>query len=274
MDKEKGKEKKESGKRLEKKENKNFNFPEEGEVLLGKVERIIGTSVFIKLIDYGKEGVMNFSEVSPGRIRNIRNYVKIGQKIVCKVLRVDKIKGHIDLSLRRVSTREKKEVLGMYKRKKEALVMLNLTIKNKERLAKVINKIKKGINLAQLIEGLIILSPKEKISKLKSFGFNENEAESFIRLVKEKVKEKEIKVKSEIILSSEAGDGIERIKRIFKKVKEEKTEIKYLGAPYYLITLKGTNYKDANKKLEEITDKIEKDAKALGCNFEIVKEKK
>jgi len=253
----------------------NKKFPEEGEILLGTVDRIVGTNVFIKLDDYGKEGVMRFSEVSPGRIRNIRKYVVPGQKIVCKVLRVDETKAHIDLSLRRVTTREKKEVLAMHKKEKDASVMLGVVIKDKKHLNELITKIKEKYSLAKFLEEIMakITEPKEFLILAKEIGFNEEEAQKLLKLVSEKTKERRVTVKEKISLSSEAGDGVEKIKEVLREA-EKKAEINYMGAPFYSIIVEDKDYKEANKKIKEIIDNIEKKAKELGCEFKYLKEKK
>ncbi len=79
---------------------------EEGDIVLCTVVKIERTTVFVKLED-GKEGTINTSEIAPGRIRNLRDYVVPDKKIVCKILSIDP-KGNINLSLRRVTTKEKK----------------------------------------------------------------------------------------------------------------------------------------------------------------------
>ena len=66
------------------------------------------------------------SEISPGRIRNIRDYVKEGKQIVCKILRIDKIKGHIDLSIRRVNTTQKINKIKEFKQEQRAEKILEL----------------------------------------------------------------------------------------------------------------------------------------------------
>lgn len=252
----------------------NKKFPEEGEILLGTVDRILKTSVFIRLEDYDKEGVIIFSEISPGRIRNIRNYAVPGQKIVCKVLRVDKTKNHIDLSLRRVSTREKKQILEIHKRRKDVLVMFGVIIKDKKRLDELIKNIKKKINLAQFLEDITekLSKPKENISILKNFGFSDEEASKLIKLVSDKIREKKVIVKVKIKLSSEAEEGIEKIKKILSEV-EKKAKVNYISTPYYSIIVEDKNYKEANKKLKQILDEIDNKAKELGCYFEHLKKK-
>ena len=87
---------------------------EEGDIVLCTVDRIVGTNVFVKIdSEQEKEGVIVFSEIAPGRIRNIRDYVVPKKKIVCKVLRISG--DRIDLSLRRVTQKEQKELKEKYR---------------------------------------------------------------------------------------------------------------------------------------------------------------
>ena len=85
-------------------------FPEDSELVICTVTKINPGSVFVNIDEYDRSGLIHISEISPGRIRNIRDYVKEGKKVVCKVLHVDSNKGHIDLSLRRVSDGQRKRL--------------------------------------------------------------------------------------------------------------------------------------------------------------------
>src|SRR3989344_6887421 len=73
--------------------------------------------------------MINISEVSPGRIRNLRDFVTEGKKIVCKVLRIDRLKGHIDLSLRRVNQAQRINKNKEYKNEIKALRILESSSK-------------------------------------------------------------------------------------------------------------------------------------------------
>ena len=81
---------------------------EVGDIVMCTVERIVGTTVFVK-IDGNGEGSIILSEIAPGRIRNLRDYVVPGKRIVCKVL---SIREHAILSLRRVGINEKSTFLN------------------------------------------------------------------------------------------------------------------------------------------------------------------
>ena len=95
---------------------KKQSFPEEGELVMCSVTKVLPNSVFARLDEYdNKSGMIHISEVSPGRIRNIRDFVAEGKVIVCKVLRVDIDKGYIDLSLRRVNDNQRKNKVNAVK---------------------------------------------------------------------------------------------------------------------------------------------------------------
>src|SRR3989344_4570026 len=111
---------------------KRQGIPEEDEIVLCKVTKIFPNSVFVDLLEYGHGGMVHISEIAPGRIRNLRDYVSDGRQIVCKVLRLDREKGHIDLSLRRVNSTQRVEKLEEIKQELKAESLLkNLATKLK-----------------------------------------------------------------------------------------------------------------------------------------------
>jgi translation initiation factor 2 subunit 1 len=74
---------------------KKEGFPEEDELVICTVAEIQYHSIFVTVDEYDNiSGMIHISEIAPGRIRNIRDYVKEGKVIVCKVLRINTEKGH------------------------------------------------------------------------------------------------------------------------------------------------------------------------------------
>jgi translation initiation factor 2 subunit 1 len=62
---------------------------------------------YVKLLEYDNiDGMILLSELSRRRIRSIQKLIRIGRNEVVVVLRVDKEKGYIDLSKRRVSAED------------------------------------------------------------------------------------------------------------------------------------------------------------------------
>jgi len=226
---------------------------EEGQVVLCTVEKIVGTAVFVKIEDNG-EGTIVTSEIAPGRIRNLRDYVVPNKKIVCKVLSIDKV-GSIHLSLRRVSAKERKEVLDQYSKEKSLIATLKTIVKDAE---KVIEKIKKNHTLVDFFEKV------KEIPELLEKLVSKEEAQRLLKIINEK-KEKEVSVKKEFQLKSEANDGIIKIRRLLPE------EASYLGSGRYFLTIKNKSYKDANTKLNRLLEEIEKKAKQEGLFFDVGK---
>tara|TARA_Y100000310_G_C20567754_1_gene756399 strand:- start:484 stop:1179 length:696 start_codon:yes stop_codon:yes gene_type:complete len=227
---------------------------EENQVVLCTVKRIERTTVFLEIEGNG-EGTMIFSEISAGRIRNIRDYIAINKKIVCKILR---IKGdHVELSLRRVRARERDEVLIRHKKEKTLNSILKPVLK--EKTPETLEKIKSKHDLADflddarenpdLIEKFV---PKSSLEQLKKIFAERRE--------KEKVVIKKIKI------TSQSESGIEDIKEILQ-IKD--AEINYLGSSTFSIQTKAKDYKTANIHQESILEKIQEKAKKLNAQLEV-----
>lgn len=225
---------------------------QEGDLVLGTVTGVEGTSVFIK-INEEKSGTITFSEVAPGRIRNIRDYVMPNKKIVCKVLRVSS--NNIDLSLRRVTAKERDEVMEQFKQEQTAKSVLNSLLK--EDAKKIEDKIL--TDFKTLSEFFIKAREDESIiSKYIPKEFIEQ-----IKKVCQKRK-KEVEVKKIVKLKSLQSDGIKKIKTLFENVNQI-IEITYIAAGTFQIKVKEEDYKKANSIMDDFLQKVEAKAKK---NFE------
>ena len=69
--------------------------------------QIAEMGAYVKLLEYDNiDGMILLSELSRRRIRSIQKLIRVGRNEVVVVLRVDKEKGYIDLSKRRVSAED------------------------------------------------------------------------------------------------------------------------------------------------------------------------
>eukprot|EP00245_Coleochaete_scutata_P013848 TRINITY_DN5742_c0_g2_i1.p1 TRINITY_DN5742_c0_g2~~TRINITY_DN5742_c0_g2_i1.p1 ORF type:complete len:341 (-),score=93.97 TRINITY_DN5742_c0_g2_i1:603-1625(-) len=79
-------------------------YPEVDDVVMVTVKNIAEMGAYVSLLEYNSiEGMILLSELSRRRIRSIASLIKVGRQEPVMVLRVDKEKGYIDLSKRRVS---------------------------------------------------------------------------------------------------------------------------------------------------------------------------
>ena len=72
-------------------------WPEDGELVVATVKKIVGYGAYVTLAEFGgKEGLLHISEISTRWVRRIRNHVREKQKVVLHVLRINRERGHID----------------------------------------------------------------------------------------------------------------------------------------------------------------------------------
>ena len=239
---------------------KKKGFPAEDELVLSTVSNIHFHSVFAKLDEYeNKTGLIHISEISPGRIRNIRDFVVEGKKIVCKVLRVDKKTGHIDLSLRRVNDNQKRLKIN--------------EIKQEQKSEKIIEQVAKNNNLdpVQLYEQLtekifkkfddLTSCFKEVVKKDTVFEKLEIEKEiatQLTEIIKVRFKEEDVVIGGLLKVVSYDVDGIEIVKKALQELEKlsKSIDIRYAGGGSYKIEVTSKKYKEAEKILGKAVDKI------------------
>jgi len=227
---------------------------EVGDVVLCTVEKIERTIVFVRIEGNG-EGTITISEIAPGRIRNLRDYVVPKKKIVCKILRIKD--NQIDLSLRRVTQKERKEVMDEYKQEKSYISILKKILG--EKYSEAIKGIEKTGRVYDFIE-----DAKENQKALEKIVGKEN-TKKILEIVNTQ-KEKNVTIKKKISLTTTKPNGIEIIKKLLNLKKD--IIVKYIAAGKYVLQTQSTEAKKADNLLKETIQEIEKNAKKEGVVFE------
>ena len=94
-------------------------MPEYEEIVMVQVNQIAEMGAYVSLLEYdGIEGMILLSELSRRRIRSINKLIRVGKSECVSVLRVDRDKGYIDLSKRRVSPEQLKATTERYNKGK------------------------------------------------------------------------------------------------------------------------------------------------------------
>jgi translation initiation factor 2 subunit 1 len=234
---------------------------EEGQIVLCTVNKILGTTVFVKIEGNG-EGTLTTSEISPGRIRNLRDYVVPGKKIVCKILRMQGDK--IYLSLRRVKQTEKKELLDKISKERSYKAILK-TVLGKDIAKETIEKITQDHSITDFFEEI-----KENPKTLDKYT-SKTDSEKILKILESK-KDKPKEIKQIIKLSSSAPNGIITTKKILKdSCKNTKCNINYLAAGKYRLSITGPDFKEIKTEINSAIDSIEKQARKKDCEFSVEK---
>jgi translation initiation factor 2 subunit 1 len=236
-------------------------WPEVGDLVIATVVRITDYGAYVRLDEYDTEGLLHVSEVASRWVRNIRDYVREGQKIVLKVLRVHAKKGHVDLSRRRVTKREKKEKLLFWKKDRKAESLLRtaaekLNISFEEAYEKAGVLIENAFS--DLHEGLE-KTAKDGVDVLLELGIEKELADTLEEIAKEKIAIPLVNVKGILKLQNPTPKGVLIIKETLQNAKEvgesEGAEVKvYLvSPPKYRIVVSAEDYNSAEGILEKAT---------------------
>ena len=262
---------------------KKEGYPEEHDLVLCTVERITPNSVFVTLDDHGhKEGLIHVSEIAPGRIRNIRDFVKEKHKVVCLVLTSNKERNLIDLSVRRVSLQNRMAVEEWHKQEMIAEKLLDHIAKTLKMEGKdLYEKVGKQL-VAQF--GSVFKAFQEVSNKgadfLKVVKADKKVLDQIVLVVRERIKRPEVKIDAVLNIHSFAADGVDRVRSLLMKVLDAAQKSKwdisfhYVGAPSFKTVIVAPDFKSAEKVFEGVEALMRQDAKKSEVQFEFIREKK
>ena len=233
-------------------------WPEESDLVVCTVKKVTDFGAFVELDEYAKkEGLIHISEVASGWVKYIRDHVREGQKIVCKVLYVDTAKHHIDLSLKDVNEHQRREKIQEWKNEQKAEKWIQYVAKTtkteQEKLNKLIELIYQNFGS---VYSAFEKSRANGISTLTDLGISKEFAEAIKKVAEENLKKPQVEIAGYVDLTSSLPDGIEHIKKSLKAagdIKEEniKIDISYTGAPRYRIHVIAPDYKKAESILKK-----------------------
>jgi translation initiation factor 2 subunit 1 len=256
-------------------------WPERGELVVCTVVELENFGAFVTLEEYGdKEGLIHIAQVSSGWVKHLRDHVREGQKIVCKVLNVDERRGHIDLSLKAVKDSQKRQRIKEWKNEKKAKKWLNLALTAPTSKSGMSEEELEAIEMTLLDTYGSLYDAFEdavRVGKgaLFELGIKEEYADAIHEVALANVKLPSVQINGYLELKCPLPDGVEIIKSALTKAEEVlKTESSgkgknrdkdettngttvecfYIGAPRYKIRVKAPNYKEAESVLSEATN--------------------
>ncbi|HIG96414.1 TPA: S1 RNA-binding domain-containing protein [Candidatus Woesearchaeota archaeon] len=233
-------------------------LPEESEIVLCTVTKVYYNAVFATLDEYqNKTGVIHISEIAPGRIRNIREYVAEGKKIICKVLRIEVSRGNIDLSLRRVNDKQRREKNTQLKHEQLAEKIIELLAKEmKVPVPELYKKITTPVfEHYDLLYSCFeeVVSGQFQLETLKLDKLLLTKLKEAILL---RIKLPEVTLTGDLSLTTYDPRGIDVIRHTLGLTKKEGVQTRYLGGGKYHLTIKAEDYKTAEGILEQITSAV------------------
>lgn len=246
-------------------------YPVEGQFVIGTVKDVNPNSVFVHLNEYNKDGMIHISEVAKKWVKDTRNWVDEGEKIVCKVKGVREDKGHIDLSLKDVTDRDRNRRMQAWKRDQRGEKFLSKIAEEKD---KSINQIYEDIGYALQENFKDMLEPfeiaiKKGEEELEKRGLDSEWTSVIKEIAEDNIKIKEKKITKEINITTWESDGLNLIKDTFSKIKDEyDVDVTYISAPKYELSIEAKDLKKGQETLNEAADKVHELTKGKSIEIE------
>ncbi|KAK1759463.1 mitochondrial carrier domain-containing protein [Echria macrotheca] len=247
-------------------------YPEIDSFVMVNVKQIADMGAYVKLLEYDNiDGMILLSELSRRRIRSIQKLIRVGRNEVVVVLRVDKEKGYIDLSKRRVSPEDIVRCEERYNKSKIVhSIMRHVAEKTLtpietlyETIGWPLNK-KYGHSLDAF--KLSITNP-DVWSDIK-FP-NEASAEELKSYIGKRLTPQPTKVRADVEVTCFAYEGIDAIKTALRTAEarntaETQVKVRLVSPPLYVLTNTCLDKSAGIARLEEAIVDIQKSIKEAG----------
>jgi translation initiation factor 2 subunit 1 len=253
-----------------------MEFPKRNEFLICKVEKIFPYGAEVSIEEYdGLKGFVHLSQVAPRWIKNIRNFLKIGQIKVGRVTSINTLKNQVDISFAVVSDAQQNQKINEWRQTKRVQQLLKIladkTNKDFEDVWDlVVNPILETYDSVYEAFKEIIIYGKDHVKNIP-----EDLKAELHEILSKNIVIHEKKINEIMKIKSEKSDAILKIKDTFKKIPEDekvKIETNYMGNGKYAFKFVAADYKTIEKHLLEINTYMEKSVKKYGT-IEIKREK-
>ncbi|XP_049833563.1 eukaryotic translation initiation factor 2 subunit 1 [Schistocerca gregaria] len=258
-------------------------YPEVEDVVMVNVRSIAEMGAYVHLLEYNNiEGMILLSELSRRRIRSINKLIRVGKTEPVVVIRVDKEKGYIDLSKRRVSPEDVEKCTERFSKAKAVNSILRhvaelLQYETDEQLEELYqktawhfeDKLKKKASAYDFFKQAV-LDP----SILLECGLDEKTKEVLLNNIKRKLTSQAVKIRADIEVACYGYEGIDAVKAALRaglacSTEELPIKINLIAPPLYVMTTSTPEKQDGLKALNNAINKIEDTITNMGGVFAI-----
>jgi len=264
------------------------NFPEVDDIVMVNVQSIAEMGAYVRLLEYDNiEGMILLSELSRRRIRSINKLIRVGRDECVVVIRVDKEKGYIDLSKRRVGAEDAKKCENRYSKAKCVYSILRHTVELLhaagnmvdfedlfQRTAWFLDEKYKRENEKCKASYDMFKRAVDDPSILDELKISAEERNFLMRNIERRLTPQAMKVRADIQVSCFAYEGVDAVKKALNKglacsCEEHNLKINLIAPPTYVLTTQSLDRMQGIEALQKAMDEIETCIKNCGGNFEV-----
>ncbi|KAJ4317456.1 eukaryotic translation initiation factor 2 subunit alpha [Neodidymelliopsis sp. IMI 364377] len=219
-------------------------YPEVESFVMVNVKQIAEMGAYVKLLEYDNiDGMILLSELSRRRIRSIQKLIRVGRNEVVVVLRVDKDKGYIDLSKRRVSPEDIVKCEERYNKSKMVhSIMRHVAEKTQTPIEEIYQTIGWPLNkkYGHSIDAFKLSITNPEVWNDVTFP-NDVVKEELQSYIGKRLTPQPTKVRSDIEVTCFGYEGIDAVKEALRTAEAKNTpdnqvKVKLVSPPLYVLT--------------------------------------
>eukprot|EP00088_Acartia_fossae_P009105 TRINITY_DN1439_c0_g1_i1.p1 TRINITY_DN1439_c0_g1~~TRINITY_DN1439_c0_g1_i1.p1 ORF type:complete len:336 (+),score=126.74 TRINITY_DN1439_c0_g1_i1:57-1064(+) len=258
-------------------------YPEVDEVVMVNVWKIADMGAYVHLLEYNNiEGMILLSELSRRRIRSINKLIRVGRTEPVVVIRVDKTKGYIDLSKRRVSKEDIERCTEKYSKAKAVNSILRhvaqiLGYKSDEELEELYNKTAWHFERKTKQQGSAYDYFKQSVTDptlIDECELDDKTKEVLIENINRKLTQINVKIRADFECSCFTYEGIDAVKDALRAgiaigSPEIPVKINLIAPPVYVMTCSTSEKAEGLAMLTDACNVIKENITKSGGNFAI-----
>ncbi len=255
------------------------DFPRRNDLVVATVLRVEEHGVVVSLDEYrGLQGYIPRGHVASGRIKDIRDFVREGDRVVGRVIRADRSKGHVDLSLRYVSREQARRKLEEWKERSRIVSLLRVAASRAGSPDPEGDAVRAWETLEEAagdVVGILEEAAEEGAGVLTDAGLPPKVAEELLALVREHFKPPLYENQVLLRLFVPTSDGIEAIRSALggaERYNSDKVRVEAFsaGAPRYVLKVYSTDPTSVKRTTTLAVKRVLEEVRRAGGVGEVV----
>lgn len=256
-------------------------YPEIDDVVMVNVRSIADMGAYVHLLEYNNiEGMILLSELSRRRIRSINKLIRVGRTEPVVVIRVDKEKGYIDLSKRRVSKEDIERCTEKYSKAKAVNSIVRhvaeiLGFKSNEDLEDLYKRTAWSFDTRAKKQGTAYDYFKQSVTDptlLDALELDDNTKTVLVENIQRKLSQQAVKIRADFECSCFTYEGIDAVKEalragILAGNLEIPIKINLIAPPVYVMTCSTPEKSEGLAVLQSGCDAVKDKIMSSGGNF-------
>ena len=235
--------------------------PSEGDLVVCTVKEVKLNGAYTTLDEFENiDGFIFIGEIASGWVKNIRGFVREGQRLICKVMRARRDGRSLELSLKSVSDERRRDRLALWKNEERAKQLIKVLAEKVGWSDEECKDIQE-----ELAETFVTLygafeEAATNPESITEVGFEGDWIKELIKLAIENIIPDFVEIRGKFILETDDPKGIEIIRAALlaaEDFSDEEAEVDitchYDGAPSYRIELKAPDFKSGEAAWQNAT---------------------